>query len=1173
MDIIVLGDKTCEVIKVAGDGNCLFASIAHQIFNFDAQSTIHQAMTMTLREMVVSYIEANRNDPTFNMLINNRMIEEFPEWLELSNDLSTRRFLDMLAQDGFWGGEETCMAIAQMFDCAINIHHEKGHVETIHQENDAPIRTINIVYSGPTNSWNHYDSLHRFDDVSNSSGLSDSQMPPPHQLVKTNLGQCAVQKTLPDGNCLFASIALQLFPGHVQSQAHIDNTLRLRQLAVEYILEHTDDARLMDMIDDRIAKDFPLWQHLGKERARMRFTMKLSERCVWGGEESIHALSNVLRCNIFTFWENGTMTLMKGRNAIDHRTVRLVYRGMLDHWYHYDSYIGFTLDGLTFTPPPPHIDIGPIDLTLSPDGDNARSRCLHQSKVSTTVPTRQIIPLLQNNHIDRYQRIKCHEYPDSQTTGSSLSSGFMGLHIGSWNVRGANQDHKREAIDNFLYANSYDVVCLQETKFEASDCQTRHYKWICGKGKNNRTYRGLAILVHIDRLSIIQEVRSISHNIMMCNMNLEGKNILLLNVHLPDVRGNPEEFQLLHQFTRRHSTKEIIIIGDFNAHVGKKDLTSLDRRCIGPNLYHDVCNDNGEELKNLIQAGTFCLKNTWNHNRSFNYTWSNGVSRSQIDHMLCNSADIKFQCMYASWVETVPTDHKILSAIISYGRAKFPQNKNKRPHPSQDSNKQPPTKKRMTWHIDNLQTEAGREQYCEAITNNINKFLPTIARSEENYNVNTVWNAIKHTIHQSADETLIKQKEQLTPKRLQARRNYSKLRRYSRYRQFDQDHQKRLIKTLQEYREAQNEHIIKQCQNFFHNLDGVNPNKRLSQTYKFIRKYRLKKKSKCTNPNISISQWENELSNFCKGPPPPLMNETGPQTNIPPPSMEQISDIMHNMRNGTAPGVDRIYVEMLKYAPEELQSIIHMLILNAWESNTIPKDWTTTTQVPLPKTSNPKTVDDFRRIALSCTTYKIYARFLLNKLEPFIGEFPLYQTGFLRNRSTDDHLFVLRRLTEERWRVGRPTYILSLDMHKAFDNVDLHTIGPILLHYGVPPTLINRIITAVLHERTAVQWFGRRTKEYTKGKGVKQGCPLSPYIFIIVLNYAIERVAQRMKIDLQLSNLELPLILAYADDLLILTEDAITLERILKELWTPVDKRLLLLLLLQRCLLMACISL
>lgn len=134
--------------------------------------------------------------------------------------------------------------------------------------------------------------------------------------------------------------------------------------------------------------------------------------------------------------------------------------------------------------------------------------------------------------------------------------------------------------------------------------------------------------------------------------------------------------------------------------------------------------------------------------------------------------------------------------------------------------------------------------------------------------------------------------------------------------------------------------------------------------------------------------------------------------------------------------LDQVELELFKNGPPELFELIRIVITKVWVTNDVPNDWLHTVQVPLPKKSSPKVIDDFRRITLSNSIYKIYASYLLSQLRLYVPDIPLYQAGFLPNRSTDDHIFVLRRISEERWRKGLPTYILSLDLRKAFDMVD-----------------------------------------------------------------------------------------------------------------------------------------
>lgn len=135
----------------------------------------------------------------------------------------------------------------------------------------------------------------------------------------------------------------------------------------------------------------------------------------------------------------------------------------------------------------------------------------------------------------------------------------------------------------------------------------------------------------------------------------------------PDVtsKNDESEFGLLMQFVTAKRGENIIVMGDFNAHLGKMDLTNSDKKFIGPHLLHDYCNVNGDEVKNLVQVGRLQVVNTWKDEPSLSYTWANAKSRSQIDHVLCNGEGVRFVRMYATWVPKVRTDHKLISAELN----------------------------------------------------------------------------------------------------------------------------------------------------------------------------------------------------------------------------------------------------------------------------------------------------------------------------------------------------------------------------------------------------------------------------------------------------------------------------------------------------------------------------
>ena len=100
--------------------------------------------------------------------------------------------------------------------------------------------------------------------------------------------------------------------------------------------------------------------------------------------------------------------------------------------------------------------------------------------------------------------------------------------------------------------------------------------------------------------------------------------------------------------------------------------------------------------------------------------------------------------------------------------------------------------------------------------------------------------------------------------------------------------------------------------------------------------------------------------------------------------------------------------------------------------------------VPIPKTPRPTSVSNYRRICLSSTGYKLYAMWVLETLKMYVGDIGHHQAAFLSERSTTDHLFVVQRILQERWNGGVPVAVMSLDIEKAFDRVNLKCLPAIL---------------------------------------------------------------------------------------------------------------------------------
>lgn len=324
---------------------------------------------------------------------------------------------------------------------------------------------------------------------------------------------------------------------------------------------------------------------------------------------------------------------------------------------------------------------------------------------------------------------------------------------------------------------------------------------------------------------------------------------------------------------------------------------------------------------------------------------------------------------------------------------------------------------------------------------------------------------------------------------------------------------------------------------------------RTNQTFKLLRA--LKQKTTAQS-NISLQALNQELCVLDHGMVLPVPETDGFPLPRPPGSRTLIP-FYDRLECGIAPGPDYLFNEFLKYV-EEVRTRIAQFIKQAYLANKVPKMWHETSMFLLPKKAKSITYNEHRPITLCCLPYKIYAHYLLEELKEYLPVIPEYQNGFLNNRSTDDSVFFLNRILETHWNHGKPLYVLTLDLEKAFSSVNIHQMPKILLEMGAPAFLVNRIVEVCLYERTRILHNGQETLSYVKTVGIKQGCPISPFLFIIVFHYLLSTTQQQL---LQLTpplklylgeineDITMPAISAYADDLTILASSINHLQRLL----------------------------
>lgn len=937
--------------------------------------------------------------------------------------------------------------------------------------------------------------------------------------MRYDRGFVTVKRMPSDGHCLFSALICQFYKTECDDPAHPQRVTELRKQVVAYIKSNMENFResLMDTVGVR--------DYLGHDADTrvQEFLRRLEESNEWGGEESVAAAANIFKRRIDVYCEDGGIITFN-RSDTARGVLRIAYRAATTREsraerrierVHYDSIIQRLW--------PPRIHSEENQETVSGNNFVPPSSQIHEFQRNVDDSASQIINTETAN-------IEIHPANEQQDKFKFLS----------WNARGCSDSRKRNEMDNFFMKNNYMLIALQETRIAECTLETSNYYWfnVNVRGAKNRVGGGTAILV---RKSLLEEnrFRKISDNSCSLLVNIFGQKVVFISCYVrSDINNGNSEFGRMSQYLISlpdQIRQNVIIAGDLNAHIGTQDKADVDKAIIGNNLLHQYCNANGLELKAFLHGAR--LKNylSFSSSPSVKITWTNGRSTSQLDHVLMTVMKfMKIPRIRAFFDSTIRSDHKMVECDVIH-------NASTQQMPNTNTRSCANSSKRIKFDLELLKDEEQRAKFQQCM----DRLTPH--GTSINSTSDQKWGDVASAVLGAAKATLQSPGSPPTPRRQQAhKRSFIAQQKHLANRD-NPILKKEAKEAAKQKRVAYEQHFAEKVDKFLNSIEEESPLAKMTKTFRFIKSHRRQRETK-KRKYINIQQWEQKLaSSTDRNPTVSLLPEDDGRSPGPEPTKEEILEILWSTRNNSAPGLDNINNELLKHASEKVHDELTKMMKEIFRTNNVPKDWSNTVQVPIPKTPNAATTDDYRCITLCPSAYKIYAKILLKRLRDQIDPLPSYQMAFQAKRSATDQIFVLRRILDERWRKGVKTIVVSIDLKQAFDKIDTSKAADILDKLGVSRALINRIIKACLNENTSIQWFGQRTTTRKKQRGIKQGCPLSPELFILMLHYVLKQLQEEWP-DIRLehgNDIRLPCILCYADDILFLCENEEDVERLL----------------------------
>ena len=278
------------------------------------------------------------------------------------------------------------------------------------------------------------------------------------------------------------------------------------------------------------------------------------------------------------------------------------------------------------------------------------------------------------------------------------------------------------------------------------------------------------------------------------------------------------------------------------------------------------------------------------------------------------------------------------------------------------------------------------------------------------------------------------------------------------------------------------------------------------------------------------------------------------QYNTEPPTLEELRSTIKRLKRRKACGPDDIPMELYKELDEDNLRQLDEIVKNWWNNEDMPKEETRARVVTIFKKGDTSNISNYRPISLLNSTYKIFTAILVERLADKLDKhLQKTQYGFRKNKSTANAIFLIRRLIDTAERSNKqPIHMLLLDWEKAFDKLTHKALFIALEKMNVDTKITNLIKMIYKDPEFMVETNGVKSEWRKQKAGIRQGCPLSPYLFLIAMTTIFDDIKNHENPNRKLKRrrpkgAEFDEIL-YADDTILASEDIRILQKYLHEI-------------------------